>query len=118
MLYRDEILDHYKHPHNFGVLSGATNTAHGTNPSCGDSVEIYLLVKDGIIEDVRFTGEGCALSTASASILTDFIKGKMVEDIKSVSEDILLGLLGEINPGRMKCVLLPLSALKSVLRVK
>lgn len=115
MLYRDEVLDHYKHPHNFGELSDATCRSSGSNPSCGDSVNLSLKIEKGIITDAKFTGVGCALSTASASILTDFIKGKSVDEALKISQTNLEDWLGEINPGRQKCILLPLSALKKML---
>lgn len=115
MLYRDEILDHYKHPHNFGKMDDATCVSSGSNPSCGDSVKLFLKIKDDVITQAKFEGEGCALSTASASILTDFLVNKTIKQASAIVEQDLLEWLGEVNPGRMKCVLLPLSALKKML---
>ena len=78
-LYRDYILEHYRRPHNFGVLDDPTATYEGANPLCGDRITMMLGIKDGIVSEVAFTGRGCAISQASASLLTDEIKGKTVE---------------------------------------
>jgi nitrogen fixation NifU-like protein len=78
-LYRDYILEHYRRPHNFGVLDDATATQEGANPLCGDRITMQLRVRGGVIDGVGFTGRGCAISQASASLLTDEIKGKGVD---------------------------------------
>ncbi|MDN0073463.1 SUF system NifU family Fe-S cluster assembly protein [Crenobacter sp. SG2303] len=75
-LYQELIVDHYRHPHNFGPLDGANRHAEGVNPLCGDRLTLWLRVVDGVIEDARFEGVGCAISTASASLMTDALKGK------------------------------------------
>lgn len=75
-LYQELIVDHYRHPHNFGPLTGANRQAEGFNPLCGDRLTLALKVVDGVIEDARFEGAGCAISTASASLMTDALKGK------------------------------------------
>ena len=75
-LYQELIVDHYRHPHNFGQLAGANRRAEGFNPLCGDRLTLYLKLVDGMIEDARFEGSGCAISTASASLMTDALKGK------------------------------------------
>ncbi|MGH6626109.1 MAG: Fe-S cluster assembly sulfur transfer protein SufU [Burkholderiaceae bacterium] len=75
-LYQEVIVDHYRHPHNFGPLAGANRHAEGFNPLCGDRLTLALRVVDGVIEDARFEGSGCAISTASASLMTDALKGK------------------------------------------
>jgi len=85
-LYREIIIDHYQHPHNHGVIENADISYEDTNPLCGDRIRIDLSVKDGIVEDVKFTGKGCAISQASASMLTDEIKGKSLDEIKVVLE--------------------------------
>jgi nitrogen fixation protein NifU and related proteins len=115
-LYRDYILEHYRRPHNFGVLENATATQEGANPLCGDRITMQLRVADGQIAGVGFTGRGCAISQASASLLTDEIKGKAVSAAEGMSSSDVLDLLGiEISPARMKCALLSLETLQGAL---
>lgn len=115
-LYRDYILEHYRRPHNFGVLDNATTTQEGANPLCGDRITLQLRVSDGQISGVGFTGRGCAISQASTSLLTDEIKGKPVAAAASISSSDVLELLGiEISPARMKCALLSLETLQGAL---
>lgn len=84
-LYQEVILDHGKHPRNFGALEGSNHMAHGHNPMCGDTLIVYLKVgQDGVIEDVTFKGQGCAISVASASMMTDILKGKTVEEAETL----------------------------------
>ncbi len=113
-LYRDYILDHYKNPRNFGELPEATHRYHDTNPLCGDEITMMLLVDDQQrVTDVRFTGRGCAISQASASILTEEVKGKSLDELRAIDRDHVLGNLGiPISPARVKCALLSLKALK------
>lgn len=75
-LYQEVIFDHYRRPRNRGILPGANHTARGHNPLCGDEITLYLVVEDGIVKDVRFEGQGCAIATASASLMTEALKGK------------------------------------------
>jgi nitrogen fixation NifU-like protein len=84
-LYKEAILEHYKHPRNRGRLEPATVTQEGLNPSCGDELELFLAVQDGFIRDVKFIGEGCAISQASASMMTEAIKGKSLEEVLALS---------------------------------
>ena len=115
-LYRDYILEHYRRPHNFGVLEAPTASYEGANPLCGDRITMMLDVKDGVVADVAFTGRGCAISQASASLLTDEIKGKTVEEIEKMTSQDLLDLLGiEISPARLKCALLSLDTVTHAL---
>ena len=81
-LYQEVILDHHKRPRNFGALSAANHHAEGHNPLCGDNVKVYLRVDDGVIRDVGFEGGGCAIATASASLMTEMLKGKRVEEVE------------------------------------
>ena len=112
--YREEVLDHYRHPHNKGRLPQPDITHHDYNPFCGDEIGIDLHVKDGKVVDVRFWGKGCAISQASASMLTDRIKGMTLDEIKELSRDDVLELLGiPIGPVRMKCAMLSLKVLKA-----
>jgi nitrogen fixation protein NifU and related proteins len=115
-LYRDYILEHYRRPHNFGVLDNATATQEGANPLCGDRITLQLRVADGQIAGVGFTGRGCAISQASASLLTDEIKGKPVATAAGMSPNDVLDMLGiEISPARMKCAMLSLETLHGAL---
>ena len=115
-LYRDYILEHYRRPHNFGVLDDPTATYEGANPLCGDRITMMLGIRDGVVEQVAFTGRGCAISQASASLLTDEVKGKSVDDVTKLTPDDLLDLLGiEISPARLKCALLSLDTLEHAL---
>jgi nitrogen fixation NifU-like protein len=106
-IYREIILDHYKQPRNFGTLDPADLSAEDSNPLCGDEVRIDLAVRDGIVEDVKFTGRGCAVSIASASILTELVKGKPLEEVRQLTREELLEEIGiPVSPARMKCALL------------
>ena len=113
-LYRDYILDHYKNPRNAGDLPEATHRYHDTNPLCGDEITMMLKVgESGVVDDVRFIGRGCAISQASASILTEEVKGKTLDELRALDRDHVLGNLGiTISPARIKCALLGLKALK------
>jgi nitrogen fixation NifU-like protein len=111
--YREFILDHYRNPRNFGRLEGADISHEEYNPLCGDLVGMDFRLRDGVIDEVRFHGRGCAISQASASLLTQRLHGMSLEDARSISRDDVLGELGiEISPARLKCALLPLKALK------
>jgi nitrogen fixation NifU-like protein len=115
-LYRDYILEHYRRPHNFGVLEAPTASYEGANPLCGDRITMMLGISDGVVQDVAFTGRGCAISQASASLLTDEIKGKKVEDVEKMTAQDLLDLIGiDISPARLKCALLSLDTLAHAL---
>jgi nitrogen fixation NifU-like protein len=115
-LYRDYILEHYRHPHNFGVLESPTASYEGSNPLCGDRITMMLGISDGVVQEVAFTGRGCAISQASASLLTDEIKGKTVEEIEKLTPEDVLDLIGvEISPARLKCALLSLDTLSHAL---
>lgn len=83
-IYQDVILDHYRKPRNFSQLDGASHHAKGHNPLCGDRVDIYLRIDDGIVQEVTFQGAGCAISTASASLMTEAVKGKEIEEVQSL----------------------------------
>ena len=112
-LYRDYILEHYRRPHNFGVIDNPDASYEGANPLCGDRITLMLGVKDGIVDRVAFTGRGCAISQASASLLTDEIKGKPVDEVARLTSQDVLDLIGiEISPARLKCALLSLDTLE------
>ena len=116
-LYRDEILEHYRQPHNFGTLESPDASYEGNNPLCGDRITMMLIVSDdGVVSDVAFSGRGCAISQASASLLTDEIKGRPVDEVRSMKNQDILDLLGiEISPARLKCALLSLDTLQHAL---
>jgi nitrogen fixation NifU-like protein len=113
-LYRDEILEHYRNPHNFGTLEEPTAVKEGANPLCGDRITLMLDIDEaGNVSDVKFTGRGCAISQASASMLTDDIKGKPLTEIATLGKvDVLDNLAIDISPARMKCAMLSLETLK------
>lgn len=111
--YRQNILDHYQNPRNWGSLPAPDITAEDANPLCGDRLRMDLTVKDGRIEQVRFTGQGCSISRAAASMLSEAIEGKTVEEVKKIGRDDVVEMLGiELGPVRLKCALLALKTLK------
>ena len=111
--YREYILDHYKNPRNFGRIENPTLSHEEDNPLCGDVIGIDLVVKDGVVDDIKFHGRGCAISQASASLLTERIKGLSLAEARKIGKEDVLGELGiEISPARIKCALLSLKVLK------
>jgi nitrogen fixation NifU-like protein len=115
--YRDMILDYYRNPRNYGSIDDAEIKVHESNPLCGDDIELYIkLDKDREVEDIKFKGRGCAISIASASLMTELLKGKKVDELLSFTKKDLLDALGigtlGLNPVRIKCALLPYKALK------
>ena len=113
--YKGYILDHYRSPRNFGHLDAPDASAEDLNPLCGDRIRMELKVgADGRVEDVRFSGKGCAISQAAASMLTETIKGAKLEDVARLPMDVVLESVGiGISPARMKCASLCLKVLKS-----
>ena len=132
-LYQELILEHYRRPRNFGRLEGANRTAEGFNPLCGDRLSVYLKLKDGVIEDAKFEGQGCAISTASASLLTEAVKGKTeseaqalfrsFQDLVTQTGDVPRPELGKLEalagvrhfPVRVKCATLAWHTLHAAL---
>jgi len=113
-LYREAILDHYKHPRRKGHLDQPDIHYHDHNPFCGDEITVELRVEDGIVTDAAFDGQGCAISQASASMMMEEIIGMPVDELKGWTKEDILEMLGiEIGPVRLKCALLPLKALKA-----
>ena len=133
-LYQEVILDHYKSPRNFGTLSDADRTARGDNPLCGDRVALFLKMKGDRIEDLRFKGMGCAISTASMSMMTDSVKGKTKADVETLFQKFHQSVQGKGNgtslgklaafsgvsefPVRVKCATLAWHTLRAALEGK
>jgi nitrogen fixation protein NifU and related proteins len=117
-LYREVILDHYKNPRGHGVIEGADASAEGVNPLCGDEVSIFVQFADDgeTLEDVKFSGRGCAISQASTSMLMEMVKGRTAEEIAGLPKEELLEEVGiPLTPIRLKCALLGLGVLKVAL---
>jgi nitrogen fixation NifU-like protein len=115
-LYRDYILEHYRRPHNFGVLDTPSASYEGANPLCGDRITMQIAVADGAVTGISFTGRGCAISQASASLLTDEVRFKTVDEVAKISAADLLDLLGiDISPARLKCAMLSFDSLQHLL---
>ena len=113
-IYREIILDYYRNPRNFGKLENPDIAMRDSNPLCGDELEMHINIKDNKVSDVKFTGKGCAISQASASMLTELIMGKDFEYVKKLAKDDILDNLGlpDLGPARIKCALLSLKVLK------
>jgi len=115
-IYRELILDYYRNPRNFGKLEKFDIDARDTNPLCGDEIEMQIRVGEGEkIEEIKFVGKGCAISQASASMLTELAKGKQLEWVKQVSKEDVFKMLGnpDLGPSRVKCALLGMKVLKT-----
>lgn len=113
-IYREIILDHYRNPRNKGKLPHADVSIHDSNPLCGDEIDIHLKVEQGKIKDIKFEGRGCAISQASASMLTEMVLDKPLTAVKDLAKDDILENIGLMNlgPARIKCALLSLKVLK------
>ena len=112
-LYRDYILDHYKQPRNFGELEERDLDAHDYNPLCGDELGVHIVVGDGRVKDLRFHGQGCAISQAAASISSEELIGMPLEEIQRLGADWVIEQLGiDISPTRRKCALLSLKVMR------
>ncbi len=113
-LYRELILDHYQHPHNHGEIPDADITYEDSNPLCGDKIRIDIKTENNVVTDVKFNGKGCAVSQASASMLTDELMGKSIDEIRKLDKQFVLDMLGiPLGPTRIKCALLPLKVIKA-----
>ena len=117
-LYREVILDHYKNPRGHGVIEGADAEAEGQNPLCGDEVSIYVSFKQGsdVIDEVKFSGRGCAISQAATSMLMEMVQGRHAGEVAAMTKDELLQEIGiPLTPVRLKCAILGLTTLKLAL---
>ena len=111
-IYRENILEHYRRPHNFGKLEKFSFKGNDSNPLCGDNFEIFVSVKKERVDDVKFSGGGCAISTAAISMLTDRIVGMKEEELRKISEEDVLKMIGvSLDVVRRKCGLLCLKVL-------
>ena len=112
-MYQEIILDYYRNPRNKGVLPHPDIISHDSNTSCGDEITMQVLVKDGRIGNVRFTGKGCAISMAAVSMLTEYALGKSLSEVAKFNKEVMLGLINiPISCMRLKCALLGLKVLK------
>lgn len=111
-LYQQVIMDHKKNPRNFREITDANHMAHGNNPLCGDALVVYAKLKDGVIEDVSFQGSGCAISVASASLMTEILKGKTMEEAEKLYENVHKALTGEQGGGELSGKLEVLAGVK------
>ena len=135
-LYQQVILEHNKKPRNFGKLEACTHHAEGHNPLCGDQLELSLIIENGLVQDIKFTGSGCATDVASASLMTGAVKGRPVAEAEAMAEQFRGMVRGELEPGagtpllgkltlfsgvkdlpsRVKCAVLPWATLHAALK--
>jgi nitrogen fixation protein NifU and related proteins len=116
-LYREEVMEHYENPRNMGEMADPDHEGRDSNASCGDMIQFQLKIKDGKISVARWKGIGCAISTAAASKLSEWLVGKKLEDIRKLNDEEIIkeGIGFTVNPGRMKCLLLPVRVVKKIL---
>lgn len=116
-LYSDILLDHFRHPRNYGSLDAPDVSNEQFNPLCGDRIRIELKLEQSKVVAARFKGDGCAISTAAASLLTELIRGEAVDELANFSDERLVSALeSNIQPARLQCALLPLNALREGLK--
>lgn len=116
-LYSDILLDHFRHPRNYGSLDAPDISNEQFNPLCGDRIRLELKLEHSIVNEARFKGDGCAISTAAASLLTELVLGKNLEELTNLPDAQLISALeSTIQPARLQCALLPLLALREGLK--
>lgn len=114
-IYQENILDHYKNPRNWGEIEDADYIVESTNASCGDMVKFYFRVRDNKVVEVKYKCLGCSISTASSSLISEKLVGMTVNEVKNISSEDVLKILGiEISLSRLKCALLPLDAFRQL----
>lgn len=116
--FQEQILEHYKKPNNTGDITwNPTHQSKSSNLSCGDEIEVKLFIEDNIVKEVNFLGEGCSISIAAASLFTDYIKNKSVEDVKEMNFEDLLEIIGiELTPTRQKCASLVYDSVQKAIK--
>lgn len=114
-LYSEKLLDHFRRPRNYGTLAAPDVSYESFNPLCGDRIRIELKLENGNVKEVRFRGDGCAISIAAASLLTELLSGKTLDHTVS-DEELVAALESDIKPARLQCALLPLEALRAGLK--
>ena len=113
-LFREEILDHSRNPRCHGTIENPDLTFEDANPLCGDRIKMDFRVQDGVLDTVRFSGHGCSISQAAASMLCEHVEGRTLEEIKTLGREDMLEMLGiELGPVRLKCAMLALKTLKA-----
>ena len=116
-LYSDILLDHFRRPRNYGDLTAPDISYENLNPLCGDRIRIDVRLNNSIVEEARFKGDGCAISLAAASLLTELLRGIPIDELSNFSDDRLIRALeSDIKPARIVCALLPLEALRAGLK--
>jgi nitrogen fixation protein NifU and related proteins len=115
-IYQENILDHYHEPHNHGEITNPTHVRSANNPTCGDKVSITAIVEEGVVKDLKFTGEGCTISQAATSIVSDEVIGKSVDDVLAIDREKMTELLGvDVGIGRIRCALLGIRTIQKAL---
>ncbi|KKP70238.1 hypothetical protein A2X44_00830 [candidate division CPR3 bacterium GWF2_35_18] len=115
-IYKEKILEHYKKPHNYGHLKNPDKSNKAINVSCGDEIEVDLIIKDQKVTEVGFESKGCIISTAMMSMLTDYIKDKKVNQIMKINTKDLQKIIGiDVSPARLKCLLIPLQSIQQAI---
>lgn len=116
-LYKEEVMDHYEHPRNEGEIECPDLEGKDSNASCGDMIQFQLKIEDGKIVDAKWKGIGCAITTAAASKLSEYLRGRTLNDLKKMSDEDLLkkGVGFEVNPGRIKCLMLPVKVIRKLI---
>lgn len=118
LLYKENVLEHYKSPRNFGKIGNPTTHHREFNPLCGDEIELFLAIEKGKVADVKFHGQGCAISQASASMLTEKIKGKSIEELKKITKEDMFELIGvKLSAVRIKCALLGWDTMRNSIHI-
>lgn len=116
-LYQEELMDIFKNPHNRGKLAGATVSSSKKNPMCGDNLSLDLQIEDGVIKDAKFDGSACSVSVISASIMTDFLIGKKLSEVRKITKDDLLKMINlNLTTSRVACATLIFTALEDAIK--